>query len=140
MLWMKALHIIFMVAWFSGLFYLPRLYVYHAEAKDPISNKRFKIMEEKLFYLITTPAGILTIAFGILLLKFNFSGYMQMLWLHIKIGLVLLLVAYHVYLGKLLYAFKHDQNTHSHTFYRWLNEIPALFLIIIVILAVVKPV
>lgn len=139
MLWIKAFHIIFMVTWFCGLFYLPRLFVYHAEAKDTISLERFKLMEKKLFYLITTPGAILTIIFGISLLSFNLAGYMQMSWLHIKLGLVLLLVVYHIYLGKLLHDFKFNRNQHSSVFYRWLNEIPALFLIAIVILAVVKP-
>lgn len=140
MLWIKAIHIIFMVTWFSGLFYLPRLFVYHAESHDKISQDRFKIMERKLFYGIMTPGAIFTIFFGFWLITYNFQGYMHMLWLHIKLGLVILLTLYHVYLGKLLNDFKHDRNHHSHVFYRWLNEVPVIFLILIVILVIVKPI
>jgi putative membrane protein len=139
MLWVKAFHIIFMVTWFSGLFYLPRLFVYHSESKDHISQERFKIMEKKLYYTITTPGAVLTVIFGLWLISYNPSGYLQMLWLNIKLGLVFLLVIYHIYLGKLLHDFKHNRNTHGHVFYRWLNEVPVLFLISMVLLAVVKP-
>lgn len=142
MLWIKSLHIIFMVTWFAGLFYLPRLYVYHAmckldDATDASTIARFKIMERKLFWGIMTPGAILTILFGMWLwLGYGFSGG----WLHIKLKLVLLLIIYHVYCGKLLYDFKHDKNTHSHIYYRWFNEIPVILLIAIVILVVVKPI
>ncbi len=139
MLWVKAFHIIFIVTWFSGLFYLPRLFVYHADARDLISQERFKIMEKKLFYFITTPGAILTIVFGLWLISFNPIGYMQMSWLHMKLGLVLLLIVYHAYLGKLVRDFKNDMNQHGHVFYRWLNEVPTIFLFLIVVLAVVKP-
>lgn len=139
MLWIKALHIIFMVTWFSGLFYLPRLYVYHAMAEDTISQARFKIMERKLFYGITTPGAILTIVFGVWLLSYNFTAYLHLPWMLAKLGLVILLVFYHFYLGKLLLDFKHDRNQHSHVFYRWVNEIPVIFLALIIILVVVKP-
>lgn len=139
MLWVKALHVIFMVTWFAGLFYLPRLYVYHAEASDPISIARFKIMERKLFFGIMTPGALLTIIFGIWTLSYSLSGYMQMGWFHLKLLCVLLLILYHLYLGQLLLAFKRDQNKHTHIFYRYLNEVPVLFLFAIVILAIVKP-
>lgn len=139
MLWVKALHIVFMVTWFSGLFYLPRLFVYHTMATDTISVERFKIMERKLYFGIATPGAIFTIIFGIWLLSYDVAGYMQMTWMHIKLGLVALLLAYHVYLGVLLKKFKQDRNQHSHVFYRWLNEIPVVFLLAIVILVVVKP-
>lgn len=139
MLWVKAFHIIFMVTWFSGLFYLPRLFVYHTDASDSISIERFKVMERKLYYYITTPAAILTVTFGLWLLSFNIASYMQMMWLHLKLGLVLLLIGYHVYLGVLVKAFKHDRNKHSGKFYRYLNEMPGIFLILIVILVVVQP-
>jgi putative membrane protein len=139
MLWVKAFHIIFMVTWFSALFYLPRLYVYHAQARDEISNARFKIMERKLFYGIMTPGAIFTIFFGIWEMSYSFSAYLHLLWLDCKIALVLLLIVYHFYLGKLLNDFKHDCNQHSHVFYRWLNEVPVIFLIPIIILVVVKP-
>lgn len=139
MLWVKAFHIVFVVTWFAGLFYLPRLYVYHAMAKDQISIDRFKIMERKLYFGIATPGAVLTIALGIWLLSFNFHGYMQQMWMHLKLSLVLIVIAYHIYLGKLLRDFKYDRNTHGDKYYRILNEIPVLFLIAIVVLAVVKP-
>ncbi len=136
MLWIKALHIIFMVTWFAGLFYLPRLFVYHSTATDAAGIERFKIMERKLFYGIMTPGAILTLIFGVWLwLGYSFNGT----WLHIKLALVLVLIAYHIYCGKLLLDFKHDHNKHGHVFYRWLNEFPVLILIAVVILAVVKP-
>jgi putative membrane protein len=136
MLWVKAFHLIFMVTWFAGLFYLPRLFVYHAMAGDAASVERFKVMERKLFFGIMTPGAVLTLVFGTWLwLGYGFSGA----WLNIKIALVAVLAAYHVYCGKLLLDFKYDRNTRSHVFYRWLNEFPVLVLIAIVILAVVKP-
>ena len=101
MLWVKAFHIIFMVTWFAGLFYLPRLFVYHAMATDRVGIERFKIMERKLFFGIATPGAVLTILFGIWTLSYNLHGYMQMGWMHAKLGLVALLVLYHLYLGKL---------------------------------------
>ena len=139
LLWIKAFHIIFMVTWFAGLFYLPRLFVYHADCRDEAGNQRFKIMERKLYYGITTPGGLFTILFGIWLLSLTYQTYIHMIWLHIKLTLVLLLVIYHVYLGKLLNDFKHNRNQHSHVFYRWLNEVPVIFLFAIVLLAVLKP-
>lgn len=139
MLWIKAFHIIFMVTWFSGLFYLPRLFVYHAMATDAPSIARFKIMERKLYFGIATPGAIFTILFGLWMLSYNVTGYMHMMWLHIKLFCVLLLIVYHIYLGKLLFDFKQDKNKHSHVFYRWVNEIPVIFLVAIVILAIVKP-
>lgn len=139
MAWIKAFHVIFMVTWFSGLFYLPRLFVYHALSTDEVSNARFKIMERKLYYGITTPGALFTLIFGAWLYSLNFAGYSLMIWLYVKLVLVLLLIIYHVYLGKLLYDFKHDKNQHSHVFYRWINEVPVLFLIAIVILVEVKP-
>ena len=137
MLWIKSFHIIFMVAWFAGLFYLPRLFVYHTLAEDRISIERFKIMERKLYLGIMTPCMILTIGLGMWLwLGYGFRGG----WMHAKLALVLVLIAHHFYLGKLIEDFKHDRNKHGHVFYRWLNEIPALpVLIAIVILVVVKP-
>ena len=137
MLWIKSFHIIFVVAWFAGLFYLPRLFVYHAQAEDKISIERFKIMERKLYVGIMTPCMILTICLGMWLwLGYGFRGG----WLHAKLALVAVLIAHHFYLGKLIRDFKDDRNKHSHVFYRWLNEIPALPVLIgIVILVVVKP-
>jgi putative membrane protein len=140
MLWTKALHLIFMVTWFAGLFYLPRLFVYHSMSEDRVSIDRFKVMERKLFYGIMTPGGILTLVFGFWTLSLNgWDAYGGKLWLPVKLVLVGLLVVYHLYCGKLLRDFKHDRNRHSHVWYRWFNEIPVLFLIAIVILAVVRP-
>ena len=141
MLWIKAFHIIFMVTWFAGMFYLPRLFVYHAMSDDQISISRFKIMERKLYFGIMTPGGILTLVFGFWTLYINgWSAYTGTFWLQTKLACVLLLVIYHIYCGKLLFDFKHDRNIHSHVWYRWFNEIPVLFLFIIIILAVVRPV
>jgi putative membrane protein len=139
MLWVKSFHIIFMVAWFAGLFYMPRLFVYHAQATDVVSIERFKVMERKLYYGIMTPCMVLTLGLGLWL----WGGYRIGFgagWMHAKLALVAVLVAQHIYLGKLMIDFKHDRNRHSHVFYRWLNEIPTLpALIGIVILVVVKP-
>ncbi|MCB5185197.1 protoporphyrinogen oxidase HemJ [Methylobacillus gramineus] len=136
MLWIKAWHIVFMVTWFAGLFYLPRLFVYHAQADDSVSTERFKIMERKLFFGIMTPGAVLTIIFGMWLWQgYGISGA----WLHAKLTLVAVLLAYHVYCGKLLFDFKYNRNRHGHVYYRWLNELPVLLLIGVVILVVVKP-
>jgi putative membrane protein len=140
MLWVKAFHLIFMVTWFAGLFYLPRLFVYHSMATDKMSIDRFKIMERKLFFGIMTPGAIFTLFFGIWTLSFNLQSYMHMGWMHAKLGLIALLIIYHLYLGKLLFAFKADRNQHGHVFYRVINEVPVLFLVAIIILAVVKPI
>ena len=140
MLWVKALHLIFMVTWFAGLFYLPRLFVYHAMSTDQTSIDRFKIMERKLFFGIMTPSAILTFIFGFGTLLMNgWASYSGELWLHAKLACLLLLLIYHIYCGKFLMDFKHDRNQHSHIWYRWFNEIPVVFLIVIVILAVVRP-
>ena len=140
MLWLKALHLIFMVTWFAGLFYLPRLFVYHAMSDDEISNERFKIMERKLFFGIMTPGMILTFIFGVwMLLDYAWAQYSSTGWLHTKLTLLILLVVYHGFCGKWLLDFKHDRNMRSHVYYRWMNEIPILFLLGIIILATVKP-
>lgn len=138
-LWLKALHIIFMVCWFSGLFYLPRLFVYHALAKDDLSLNRFKIMERKLYFGITTPCGILTVLTGFSLLYYLWDIDKSQLWLHLKLGLVFLLIIYHIYLGKLFFDFKANRNQHTHVFYRLINEIPLVFLAAIVLLVILKP-
>jgi len=140
MLWVKGLHIVFMVTWFAGLFYLPRLYVYHAMAEDSISRERFKIMERKLYYGIMTPGAIITILLGLwLLFDYGWAAYKTSGWLHTKLVLVGILIIYHLHCGKLLREFKHDRNTRSHVFYRWYNEFPVLILLAVVLLAVVKP-
>ncbi len=139
-MWLKAFHIIFMVTWFAGLFYLPRLFVYHAMAEDTISKERFKVMERKLFFGIMTPGMLLTFLFGFWMLgSYAWNLYGESGWLHVKLFLLVLLVGYHLACLKWLLDFKHDRNTHSHVFYRWINEIPVLFLFAIVILATVKP-
>jgi protoporphyrinogen IX oxidase len=139
MLWLKALHIIAMVAWFSGLFYLPRLFVYHAMSDDLISIARFKVMERKLYYGITTPSAILTAIFGFWMIALYPQAYFTMGWMHTKLLLVFVLFCYHIYCGRLLKHFAKDANQHSHVFYRWFNEFPVLLLAGIVILVVVKP-
>ncbi len=135
MLWVKSLHIIFVVTWFAGLFYLPRLFVYHAMAEDAPSKERFKLMERKLYWGIMAPGAVLTIVFGAWLWAYGFSGG----WLHAKLAVVTLTIAYHLYSGKLLGDFARDRNTKSHVWYRWFNEVPIVLLAAAVVLAVVKP-
>jgi putative membrane protein len=137
MLWIKALHIIFMVTWFAGLFYLPRLFVYHAMSEDSANRERFKVMERKLYYGIMTPGAVLTVVFGLWLWLGWFGGAGG--WLHAKLALVVVLIAYHLWCGRLLGEFKRDRNRRSHVWFRWFNEFPVLVLIAVVILVVVKP-
>ncbi len=140
MLYVKALHIVFMVTWFAGLFYLPRLFVYHAMSEDDISRERFKIMERKLYFGIMAPGALLTIGFGVwLLADYAWAAYHSSGWLITKLILLTILIIYHLHCGKLLSDFKHDRNTRGHVFYRWYNEFPVILLIIVVILAVAKP-
>ena len=135
MLWVKAFHIIFVTSWFAGLFYLPRLFVNHAMVTDTATSERLKLMERKLFRFMM-PLAFLAIGFGLWLwLIYGISGG----WLHAKLTLVAMLVAYHLYCGKLLNDFKHDNNQHSHVWYRWFNELPVILLCLIVILVEVKP-
>jgi len=135
MLWVKAFHIIFVVSWFAGLFYLPRIFVNHAMATEPAEIARLKLMERKLYHFVT-PIGALAIIFGFWLwFGYGFSGG----WLHAKTALVILLAGYHLYCGRLVKQFAADRNTRSHVFYRWFNEIPVLMLAAIVILVTVKP-
>jgi putative membrane protein len=138
-LWIKAFHIISVITWFAALFYLPRLFVYHAMTSDKVSIDRFKIMECKLYKGIMTPSMIIAVVLGGLLAISNWNGYSQFYWLHIKISLVVLLVIYHFYCGYFLQVFKNDLNKNSDKFYRYFNEFPVLILIAIVILVVVKP-
>jgi putative membrane protein len=135
-LWLKALHIVFMVTWFAGLFYLPRLFVYHAMSSDTVGIERFKVMESKLYNGIMTPSAIAVVASGLWLwLGYGFSGG----WLHAKLALVIVLIGYHWYCGRLLKVFRADRNTRSHVYYRWFNEFPTPILVAAVILVVVKP-
>ncbi|MDT8406348.1 MAG: CopD family protein [Methylococcales bacterium] len=139
-MWLKALHLMFMVTWFAGLFYLPRLYVYHAMSEDTLSIERFKIMERKLYFGIMTPGMVLTLLFGVwMLADYAWAMYHSAGWLHAKLFLIALMVVYHVQCGRWLWAFKHDNNTRSHVYYRWMNEVPVLFLVLVIWLAVVKP-
>lgn len=136
MLWVKAFHIIAVVTWFAALFYLPRLFVYHAMSTDAASIARFKVMERKLYRGIMTPSAVVAVALGLWLwLGFGFSGG----WLYAKLALVSVLLIYHGYCGKLLRDFRDDRNRHGHVFYRWFNEFPVLILVAVVILVVVKP-
>ena len=137
MLLVKSLHLIFMVTWFAGLFYLPRLFVYHAQASDRTSLERFKVMERKLFWGIATPGGALTLVFGLWL----WLGWFPQAgsWLHAKLALVGALAAYHVWCGKLMLDFRNERNARSHVWFRWFNEFPVLILVAVVLLAVFKP-
>ena len=137
MLLVKSLHLIFMVTWFAGLFYLPRLFVYHAQASDRISIERFKVMERKLFWGIATPGGVLSVIFGLWLWLAWFQGAGA--WLHAKLALVGVLVVYHLWCGKLMLDFRNERNARSHVWFRWFNEIPVLILIAVVLLVVFKP-
>jgi len=138
MLWVKAFHIVFMVTWFAGLFYLPRLFVYHAMAEDQVSRDRFKVMERKLFWGIMTPGAVLTIALGLWLWLGWFRGAFGG-WFHAKLAIVALLVAYHLWCWRLMKAFAAERNAHSHKWFRWFNEAPVLALFAIVLLVVLKP-
>lgn len=138
-LWLKALHVIFMVAWFAGIFYLPRLFVNHAETTSKEVSEHLKGMEKRLLYFVT-PFAILTTVLGIALIyQYGYAWFAAMKWLHIKITLVLILLAYHGYCFKILSDFKHDRNTRSGKFYRVFNELPVLVLFAVVILVYLKP-
>ena len=137
LLWLKAFHIVFVVTWFAGLFYLPRLFVYHVSAADETSRARFVVMERRLF-VMTTIGGVLTVLFGILMILMA-PGYLSQAWLHAKLTLVLLVIAYQVWCLLLMGALRDGRNRHSERWYRLFNEAPGLLLIAIVILAVVKP-
>ena len=140
MIWVKAFHIIFMVAWFAGLFYLPRLFVNHAMSDSDAVKAQLSVMEKKLYRFIT-PWMVLTLVFGFwLLFDYAWSAYAHNLWLHIKLALVAVLVVYHFYCGRIIREFESGQNLRSHVWFRWFNEFPVLILFAVVILVVVKPV
>ncbi len=135
MLWIKAFHIVFVVSWFAGLFYLPRIFVNHAMATEPAEIERLKLMEYKL-YRFMAPLAVLALALGLWLwLGYGFGGG----WMHAKLALVVLLIGYHLYCGHLVRVFAADRNTHSDRFYRVFNELPVLVLMAVTILVVVKP-
>lgn len=138
MLWLKAFHLIAVVCWFAGIFYLPRLFVYHALATEQATRDHLKTMERKL-YRFMTPFAVLTIAFGLALIVLNPGYYHRAGWLHAKLLLVALLAIYHWYCGRLVRTFAADRNQRGHVFYRWFNEVPVLVLVLIVFLTVLKP-
>jgi len=140
MLWIKAFHIMAVITWFSAIFYLPRLFVYHAMSEDQISKDRFCIMESKLFWGIMTPSAAVTIALGAWLITGSPSYYLSAPWMHAKLGLVVLLLIYHFMCWKFLNRLKTDSKVRSHKYFRVFNEIPVLMMVPIVILVVVKPV
>ena len=140
MLWVKAFHIITVVTWFAALFYLPRLFVYHAMCDDELGNERFKVMERKLYRGIMTPSAILVLILGTWLMSFYpLEAILQMHWLHAKLILVTLLFGYHGMCGRILRDFADNKNQRSHIYYRWFNELPVIILLAVIVLAVVKP-
>ena len=138
-LWLKALHIIGVVTWFAAMFYLPRLFVYHSSTEDQVGRDRFKVMEDKLYRVIMRPSMIITLVFGFWILALAWEAFANSGWIWVKLFAVVGLLGYHHYCARLVKAFARDDSPHSERFYRVFNEIPALFLIVIVILVVVKP-
>ena len=138
MLWVKAFHIIFMVCWFAGLFYLPRLFVNHAMADDSATRTQLALMEQKL-YRFVTPFMVLTVGLGIWLTSYNWEYFFSSTWYLIKIGLVALLIAYHFACGRHVKRLSQEQSSHSHVYFRWFNEFPVLILFGVVILVIVRP-
>ena len=138
-LWLKAFHIISVVTWFAGIFYLPRLFVYHSTSEDEISNERFKTMERKLYTLIMMPSMLITLALGFGMLAIGWPALHTTLWLWAKVSLVALLVAYHLNCGRIINNFATDQNEHSERYFRIYNELPVLLLVPIVLLVVLQP-
>ncbi len=138
-LWLKAFHVIFMVAWFAGIFYLPRLFVNHAETSSKEVSEQLKGMERRLL-LFVTPFAIFTLILGVaMIIAYGNAWFAQASWLHIKLSLVLVLFAYHAYCFKLVKIFQQDKNQRSGKFYRFFNEVPVIILFIVIILAYVKP-
>jgi protoporphyrinogen IX oxidase len=144
MLWIKAIHLMAVVTWFAALFYLPRLFVYHAMANDEGDSRgseRFKVMERKLYRGIMMPSMVAATVLGLWLLhSYAWQVYSSMLWLHIKLLLALLLIGYHFWCGAMVKTFANDRNQRSHIFYRFFNELPVLLLIAMIALVIVKPV
>ncbi|TDJ38457.1 MAG: protoporphyrinogen oxidase HemJ [Gammaproteobacteria bacterium] len=139
MLWVKALHLFGVICWFAGLFYLPRLFVYHAMTDDQPGSERFKLMERKLYRVIMTPSAVIAVGSGVWLLTLTWRAYGSSLWLWLKLALVGLLIGFHLYCGRTLRRFAADQNLSSDRFFRWFNEMPVLVLLAILVLVVVKP-
>jgi len=139
MIWVKAFHVIFMVTWFAGLFYLPRLFAYHADVEDEISNERFKVMEKKLFAIMTVGA-IITIGLGLwMLFDYAITAYYTSFWLYIKLLLVAGLIYYHYYCYKVVVDFRYDANVRDRVYYKLINELPVIFLVGIILLVIIKP-
>ena len=138
MLWLKALHIIFVVCWFAGLFYLPRIFVYYAASDHPETRAQLAVMARRL-YRFVTPFMFITIALGLAMMSTNLEYYLQAKWLWLKLAGVTFLFVYHFQCGRYVTRINEDRNTHGHVFYRFFNEVPVLFLFLIVILAVLKP-
>ena len=136
----KSLHLIAVISWMAGLLYLPRIFVYHSENNNEIITSVFKIMEKKLFYYIMTPAMILSWLFGLLLISQVGFDQLNSLWLQLKLILVVIITIYHFYLGLLLKKFESDQNKKSSKFYRYINEIPTLLLVLVVFIVIFKPI
>lgn len=137
-LWLKAFHLIAMVAWYAGLFYLPRLFVYHAQSTDTLSQERFVVMERRLFRGIMTPAMVVTLVLGIAMLVIH-PYWLQAGWMHAKLGLIVLLVIYHHICIVHMKQLAKGTNQRSHVYFRWFNEVPLIPLIGIILLAVIKP-
>jgi putative membrane protein len=137
MLWLKAFHVVFVVTWFAGLFYLPRLFVYHTNATDAVGLERFMVMERRLFGIMTL-GGALAALFGVSMIVAA-PGYLAFGWLHVKLVLVAVLIAYHIWCYRLMVALRTGNNRHSERWYRLFNEVPAVLLVAIVVLAIVKP-
>ncbi|PYZ99479.1 protoporphyrinogen oxidase HemJ [Gammaproteobacteria bacterium 2W06] len=137
-LWIKSFHIIAVVTWFAALFYLPRLFVYHAMTEDEPGRERFRIMERKLYRGIMNPSAVVAVGLGVALIVVQ-PFWLEQGWLHVKILLVVGLIGYHLYCGRLLRAFAEDRNTRSHRWYRVFNELPVLVLIAVVLLVELKP-
>ena len=138
MLWLKAFHVIFMVTWFAGLFYLPRLFVYHAQNPDANTIALFKVMERRLL-ILTHIGGGLTAIFGLTMLFTHWGSYMSQGWMHAKLFFVVLLIGYHLWCARLVIHFRENRNQHTEKWYRWFNELPALILIIVILLVIVRP-
>ncbi len=142
-LWLKAFHIIGFVCWFAGIFYMPRLFVYHASSEDAVSRERFQVMESKLYRIIMRPSMLVTVALGVAMFALNFDALSGQVWIWLKIFLIVLLIGYHHYCGAIIrkFAAAPDQASqpHSEKFFRVFNELPVLALIIVVLLAVLKP-
>ena len=137
----KSLHLISVISWMAGLLYLPRIFVYHAQNNsEPIISEVFKVMEKKLFFYIMTPAMILSWIFGLLLIHEIGFDQLGQTWMILKLLFVVILTLYHFYLGRILSEFKMDLNKHSHKFYRFINEIPTILLILIIFVVVFKPI